>query len=234
MGDRGWTRALATAAGLLWLVAAQIIAGASPAGAQSPKNIIVMVAEGAAPAQWDFGRYSSAVLRRQPFATTDVVFRQGAMGLLVTSPHGAYVTDSAAAASAMSTGFKVVNGAVSITPDGRSPRTVMEAAKSAGKRVGLVTTAAVHDATPAAFALHAKSRRDSQALVDQLLALEPDVLLGGGAEFFLPVGTSGGKRKDGKDVIAAFRAKGYAVVANTAELGAASAPRLLGLFAEDD
>ena len=201
---------------------------------QAPKNVIIMFADGAAPAQFDFGRYSSHVLRKQPFVTTDVVLRQGAMGLLVTSPHGVYVTDSAAAASAMSTGFKVANGAVSITPDGASPRTVMEAAKAAGKRIGLVTTATVYDATPVAFAVHSKSRRDSQALVDQLLALEPDVLMGGGAEYFLPEGTAGGKRKDGKDVIAAFRTRGYQVATNTAELTAVPAGKLLGLFSEDD
>ena len=81
-----------------------------------------MFADGAASTQWDFGRYSSKVLRQQPFVTTDVVFRQGVVGLLATSPSDAYVTDSAAAASAMSTGFKVKNGAISITPDGASPR----------------------------------------------------------------------------------------------------------------
>lgn len=234
MHDRGLRRALAVSAGVMLLVAAYALAGPSPALAQQPKNIIIMFADGAAPTQWDFGRYSSTVLRRQPFATTDVVLRQGALGLLVTSPHGTYVTDSAAAGSAMSTGFKAANGAVSITPDGQSPRTVMEAAKAAGKRIGLVTTATVYDATPVAFALHAKSRRDSQALVDQLLVLEPDVLMGGGADYFLPEGASGGKRKDGKDVIAAFRAKGYPVVTNVAELAAASGTKLLALFADDD
>lgn len=234
MHDRGLRRALAMSGAVLLLLAACAVAGASPALAQAPKNIIIMFADGAAPTQWDFGRYSSAVLRGQPFATTDVVFRQGALGLLVTSPHGAYVTDSAAAASAMATGFKVVNGAVSITPDGASPRTVMEAAKAAGKRIGLVTTAAVYDATPAAFALHAKSRRDSQALVDQFLALEPDVLMGGGTDYFLPESAPGGKRKDGKDVTAAFRAKGYQIVTSTTELAAAASGKLLALFADGD
>ena len=201
---------------------------------QYPKNIIIMLADGAAPTQWDFGRYSSTVLRKQPFVTTDIVFKQGTLGLLTTSPSDAYVVDSAAAGSAMATGFKVNNGAVSVTPDGKALLTVMEAAKAKGKRVGLVTTATVHDATPAAFSLHAKSRRDSLALVDQYLALEPDVLMGGGADYFLPEGVPGGKRKDGKDVIAAFRAKGWQVVSNTAELKAASGPKLLGLFADDD
>src|SRR4029077_12343747 len=83
------------------------------------------------------------------------------------------------------------------------------------------------------FAVHSKSRRDSQALVDQLLALEPDVLMGGGAEYFLPEG-AGGQGKDGKDVIAAFRARGYRVATNPAELAAVPAGKLLALFNEDD
>jgi len=209
--------------------------GDSPAQAvQTPKNIIILFADGAAPVQWDFGRYSSAVLRRQPFATTDIVFRDGTLGLLATNPHGPYVTDSAAAASAMSIGYKVVNGVVSITPDGVPRRTVMQAAKAAGKRIGLVTTATIYDATPAAFSINAKSRRDSQLLVDLLVALEPDVLMGGGADYFLPQGTPGGKRKDGKDILAAFRAKGYQIARDTAGLKAATGPRLVGLFADED
>jgi len=229
------TRRHATMLAVLLLLAAWRAVDPSPAtAAELPKNIIIMFADGAASTQWDFGRYSSMVLRQQPFATTDIVFRRGVVGLLATNPQDAYVTDSAAAASAMSIGVKVKNGAVSITPDGQSPPTVMEAAKAAGKRIGLVTTAAVYDATPAAFALHARTRRDSQALVDQLLALEPDVLMGGGADYFLPDSTPGGKRKDGRDVIAAFRAKGYPVARTTAELVAASGPKLLALFAAED
>jgi alkaline phosphatase len=219
------------------LVACAVVlatAWAPAAAADLPRNIIVMFADGAAPTQWDFGRYTSRLLRNEPFATTEVIFREGVLGLMTTSPHGPYVTDSAAAASAMSAGFKVANGAVSVTPDGKPVRTIMPAAKAGGKRIGLVTTATGYDATPAAFSLNAKSRRDSQALVDQYLALEPDVLMGGGADYFLPAGTPGGKRKDGKDVIAAFRAKGYQTARNTAELKAAAGPRLLALFADED
>ena len=231
--SRRMARGIAPALWLL-LLATWALVSAAPAAAQSPKNIIILFADGVAPTQWEFGAYSSRVLRRQPFATTEIVFRQGTLGLVTTSPHDSYVTDSAAAASAMSTGVKVVNGSVSVAPDGSSPRTVMEAAKAAGKRIGLVTTATVYDATPAAFAVHAKSRRDSQALVDQLLALDPDVLMGGGADYFLPKGVPGGKRTDGKDVTAAFRAKGHQVVRTPAELAAATGPKLLALFSDDD
>lgn len=226
-------RALAAAV-LLVLAGCASHPAAPPAEAHAPRNIIILFADGAAPVQWDFGRRSSELLRRESFASTDIVFRDGTLGLLSTQPHGAYVTDSAAAASAMSTGHKVANGAVSITPDGTPRQTLMQAARAAGKRIGLVTTATVYDATPAAFAVNAASRRDSQQLVDLLAALEPDVLMGGGADYFLPAGTPGGKRKDGRDLIAAFREKGYAVARDTAGLKAASGPRLLGLFADED
>jgi alkaline phosphatase len=58
--------------------------------------------------------------------------------------------------------------------------------------------------------------------------------MGGGAHYFLPAGTPGGKRKDGKDLVAAFRAKGHGVATNTAELKAATGGKLLGLFADED
>ena len=217
------------------LVLAGCVSNGGPAASVGPppKNIIIMFADGAAPTQWDFGRYSSKLLRNQPFTVTDTVFKQGALGLLTTHPANAMVTDSAAAATAMSTGFKTDNFMIGVTGDAKPVRTLIEAAKAAGKRTGLATTSTVYDASPAGFSVHSVSRGDSQSIVDQYLVLEPDVLLGGGADYFLPVGMPGGKRKDGKDLIAAFAAKGYAVARNTEELKAASGTRLLGLFAAD-
>ncbi|MDB5865602.1 MAG: hypothetical protein JWO70_3408 [Betaproteobacteria bacterium] len=199
-----------------------------------PKNIIILFGDGAASTQWELGRYTSRELRNRPFAVTDVVLKQGTLGLLTTYSADSAVTDSAAAATAMSTGYKTNNDMAGVTPDGKPVRTVMEAAKARGKRVGLVTTATVHDASPTAFSVHAKSRRESQAIVDQFLAFEPDVLMGGGRDYFLPKGKGGGMRSDGLDVMAAFGAKGYDVVQAPSALAAAAGPRLLALFADDD
>ena len=231
-----WARSKVTGvlAAAILVLAGCAAPGSHSTGSESPKNIIIMFADGATSTQWDFGRYSSKVLRKQSFVTTDVVFKEGALGLLSTEPSNAYVVDSAASASAMSTGYKVNNFVVAITPDGKAVPTLMEVAKATGKRIGLVTTATVYDATPAAFSLHAKTRDDSQGLVDQYLSLEPDVLLGGGAEYFLPSEAPGGKRKDGRDIVSAFRAKGYEIARNTAELKASSGAKLLGLFADDN
>ena len=226
---------------LLLFFAALILLGAcagrtvpESAYGKSPKNIIILFADGVAPVQWEFGRSTSRALRNTSFASTDIVLRDGALGLLSTASHDSMVTDSAAAASAMSIGAKVNNGAVSTTPDGTALRTVMQAAKAAGKRIGLVTTAEIHDATPAAFSVNAKNRRDGQAIVDQYFALEPDVLIGGGRDYFLPKGVPGGKRSDGRDMMAAFAQKGYQVARTPQEMKSANGRRLLALFADGD
>jgi alkaline phosphatase len=198
----------------------------------TPKNIIILFGDGAAATQWELGRYTSHVLRNRPYVITDVVFRAGTLGLLSTHSADSAVTDSAAAATALSTGFKTNNSMIGMRPDLQPATTVMEAARARGKRIGLVTTATVHDASPAAFTVHAKSRKDSQHIVDQYLAFEPDVLMGGGRDFFLPQEKPGGKRTDGLDIIAAFAAKGYQVVQDPAVLKTAAGPRLLALFAD--
>ncbi len=223
-------------ASLLFLCfAAAYLPNASGQAANSkPKNIIIMFADGTTSSQYEFGRYSSALLRQQPFAVTDVVMAKGHYQLMKTESANYFVTDSAAAASAMSIGYKVNNGAISITPDGKTPPTIMEVAKNRGKRIGLLTTAPIYDATPAAFSVHAKSRRDNELIVNQYLELSPDVLMGGGSNFFLPNSLSGGKRQDGKNVIEAFQAKGYQYINTPEQLKQIKSSKLLGLFADED
>ena len=222
---------------LLLLVAACAELRVSQTAAETvvaPKNIVILFADGAASTQWELGRYTSRAMRNRPFAVTDEVFKHGVLGLMSTHSADSAVTDSAAAASAMSTGYKTNTEMVGTTPDGKPAQVIMEIAKARGKRIGLVSTAAVHDASPAAFSTHATSRRQSQSIVNQLLALEPDVLMGGGRDFFFPKGKAGGKRDDGKDIVSAFASKGYQVVSDPESLSAATGPRLLALFSDDD
>lgn len=221
---------------LIGLAALSLMACAAPGtdtSQQRPKNIIVLFADGVAITQFEFGRYANRVLRKQGYAVTDTVLGKGSIGFLTTHPVEAFATDSAAAASAMSTGVKTTIGAIGVGPDGKPVRTAVQVAKTQGKRIGLLTTAEVYDASPAAFSVHTRNRANYTDIVDQYLALEPDVLLGGGSDHFLPAGTPGGARKDNRDVLAAFRGKGYAVARTAAELRAATGPRVIGLFADD-
>lgn len=152
------------------------------------------------------------------------------VGLVTTYSADQWVTDSAAAATAMATGHKTRNGMISVKPDGTEVKTVLEAAQEAGKAVGLISTNTIYDATPAAFGAHWGQRSGSDQISEQLVAKRIDVLLGGGSDRFLPKGVGPGKRGDGKNLVEEAKVAGYAYATNRAELAAARGEKLLGLF----
>jgi alkaline phosphatase len=69
-----------------------------------------------------------------------------------------YVTDSASAATAWSSGVKTYNAALGVDAKGKTVPTIMEFAKQAGLRTGNVSTAEITDATPAGQMSHALLR----------------------------------------------------------------------------
>ena len=102
------------------------------------------------------------------------------------------MTDSAAAATAFSTGVKTFNGAVGVDVDGNPVPTLLEDARRAGKATGLVTTSQVTDATPAAYGAHVTDRAQQSEIARQFLeGSKPDVILGGGEDFWYPPGNPG-------------------------------------------
>lgn len=175
----------------------------------------------------------------------------GQMGTISADP-ASFVTDSAAAATAIATGVKTVNGAVAIDPTGRERTTILELAKRSGRVAGLVTTCQITDATPAAFAAHVPYRAEQSEIARQYIEqTRVDVILGGGAahwyppDEFLPpqLAASGSWRGIGTSGNLVRRAKelGYAVVADASELAAHLSRRasndpqpLLGLFAAQE
>ena len=161
----------------------------------------------------------------------------------------AYVTDSAASATAWATGHKTSNRRLSTTPGTGQPLpTLLELAQAKGLRTGNVTTAELTDATPAALDSHVNDRscqgpadmarcsRDKKAaggpgsIAEQTVDHHVDVLLGGGRARFEQRITGGPDK--GKTVLKSAVAQGYAIVANADELRTVAAGRkVLGLFA---
>jgi alkaline phosphatase len=131
------------------------------------------------------------------------------------------ITDSAAAATAMATGALTFNDRVAIDRDGVVSESILEAARARGLATGVVTTAALPHATPAAFTAHHLDRDALFAIAAQQIDAGVDVLLGGGAAYF-----------DAAEVAA----RGYARVSDAAGLEAidpATTDRLFGAFAAD-
>lgn len=216
-------------------------------GHSSPKvakNVIFIQGDGMGLAQREFIRLATVG------KTRDLKMNQlPVAGLVHTSsldPDEA-VTDSAAAATAFATGKKSYNGAIGVDVNGRSVTTVLELARRAGKATGLVTTSQVTDATPAAFASHVLDRSDQSEIARQYLErTKPDVILGGGEDFWYPAGNPGAypdnppkdptEQSKGTKGNLVERAEqlGYDYVTNGAELKASRSKRLLGLFANEE
>jgi alkaline phosphatase len=151
-------------------------------------------------------------------------------GLLATHPAEGLVTKSDAAATAIATGHKTLNGRVGASADGRPLRTILEVARDQGFATALVTTSEIVDATPAAFGAHSADRGAAEDIASQLLSARIDVLMGAGAPWFLPSAHPPGRRRDGRDLLAEANAAGYTVARTAGELAAAPDGKLLGLF----
>ena len=144
-------------------------------------------------------------------------------GLVETHPAGGLITKSDAAATALASGAKTVNGRLGESPAGRALPTLLERARDAGLATGLVTTSAIVDATPAAFAAHVGSRYDYHDIAEQMVAAKIDLLAGGGGEKLAP-------RATGEGPLAEAAARGVAVVTDLAGLAAADRLPLWAVF----
>lgn len=207
-----------------------IEAAQSPA----PKYIFLFLADGSGTTHLEITRQYNRHIHNEGTIITDKIMNAGVLGLLTTESADSFTTDSAAAATALAQGCKANNGTLGMCADGIIRKTALEVAKDKGMRIGLVTNATLYDASPAALVARVPSRRNYGAILDQYLQVEPDLLLGGGREQFLPRSQPGSRRKDDVDVIGAFVKKGYQYVANKQALEQVQKDKVLGLFSLKD
>ncbi|MDY6984923.1 MAG: alkaline phosphatase [Candidatus Thermoplasmatota archaeon] len=189
------------------------------AESSEPKNVIFMIGDGMGVNHITLTRTVDGELNMDKFPYG---------GIVTTHSMNSLITDSAAAGTALATGYKTNNGIISQTPDGKKLKTSLETAKEAGKSTGLVTTTRITHATPAVFATHIDDRDKENEIAEQLLMAGVDVLLGGGLRHFLPAGE--GKREDSLNLVSEFINAGYTFVDDREGLFAAESSPLLGLF----
>ncbi|MFC2077750.1 alkaline phosphatase [Candidatus Bipolaricaulota bacterium] len=144
------------------------------------------------------------------------------LGSVTTHSANNAITDSAAAATAIASGYKTNNDYVSVAPDGTPLQTVLEMAEERGMRTGLITTVMIYDATPAAFGAHTVSRRNTGQIASELLDREIEVLLGGGQTLF-----------ESQGLIGQAAEIGYSIARTADDLSTVEGDRILGLFATE-
>jgi len=201
------------------LIAATLLF-ATPGAAQ--RRVILFIGDGVGVSYW-----SAARLAADNLAVSQIKV----IGLVDTRSANSPITDSAAGATAYSTGIRTFNGAIGMGPDSQPAETVLEAAKKKGWATGLVATSSVTDATPASFAAHVPSRLQQFDIARQMTTVAPDVILGGGTRWFDPT-----VRPDREDLLARLDST-HTVVTDAAVfegLRDSTITRLVGLFGEHD
>jgi alkaline phosphatase len=218
MRQSEWKRSAA-----LFGVVCTAFAAMSAAGDGRPKNVIFMIADGcgygqiAATDLYESG--STGVQSYEDFpvraamstgslntggydpAAADSIFNS-VMSRAMTPRKP---TDSAAAATALSTGVKTLNGELGMNPAGLPLENIVERFEKLGKSTGVVTSVPFAHATPAGFVIHAEDRGSLTGIADRMLSASPlEVLMGCGHPLFdrqgLPSGTPDFRMVGGQDV----------------------------------
>ena len=144
-----------------------------------PKNIILLIGDGTG--------FNQIALSRMAIAGYDsrlYLDKLQFTGISLTHSADNIVTDSAAAATAWSTGHKTNNKFLSIKPNKEVLQTLPEKLYRKGFLSGLVATSSITHATPAAFYAHVDNRYKEKEIARQLQGSSIDIALGGGKKFF--------------------------------------------------
>lgn len=90
-------------------------------------------------------------------------------GIAFSYAANTFITDSAAAGTALASGKKTNSGMLGMLPDRESAaESIAEMAKKAGKKVGIGSTVCINHATPGSFYAHQLSRNNYHAISNQL------------------------------------------------------------------
>ncbi|WP_328294073.1 alkaline phosphatase [Kineococcus sp. NBC_00420] len=216
----------------------------SKTDAKTAKNVIFFLGDGMGQAAITGARILSKGITEGKYDSLLEMDTLDFRGNVTTSGCDSIATDSANSMSAYMTGHKSAVNAMGVYPGNSedptaSPHveTMAEVLKrSRDMSIGIVTTAEVQDATPAAVFAHTRRRSEYASIMDQALepGQMPDVYMGGGRATFLPMSVKGSKRTDERNLVEEFKDKGFAYAATRTELSAVMAAgtpdKLLGSF----
>jgi len=208
------------------IVVALFVAGL-PSAAKKPKpvppvkNVILLIGDGMGPAHVELTRLclgGSELAMEEMDETGPSYMTTYSLDPDDQTTHK--ITDSAAAGTAIATGCKTYNHAISVDFDQNPLETVLERAEEEGKATGVITDVWIEDATPAVFTSHVEDRDMYDEIALQMAYADVEVLMGAGRGAFLPQGVDscGGHRTDGRNLIEEMENMGYIYVDSAEEL----------------
>jgi len=165
-----------------------------PPESKKPLNIILLIGDGMGVAQASVPFYFQE--------DSSCFYRFPVVGLAETSSASRPITDSAAGATALSSGVITYSGAIGVDKDSSAVETIVEILSKRGWKTGFVVTSTVQHATPASFYAHANNRNQYEKITEHLVRSEIDFFAGGGIKYFA-------KRKDSVNYLNLLAERGF-------------------------
>ena len=172
----------------------------------APKYVFVFIGDGLGASQRQMGEYYAQQTKGEDFKLT--MNQMPVVGINTTHALDNLVTDSAAAGTALATGVKTENGMIAMLPDGTELKSSLDYAKEVGKSTGIITTARITHATPAAFVSKNIHRDNENEIARDYINSDIDYIVGGGYRNFISPEIDGSRREEG-DLVAEFEGNGY-------------------------
>ncbi len=200
-----------------------------------PKYLFLFIGDGMGMAQRTLTEYYKNRVLEDP--TPLAMHTLPVAADITTHSSSSIITDSAAAGTALSSGYKTYNGAIGVDNSKRSQDTILEGLQAEGFATGLITTTRITHATPASFASHQPRRSMENEIAEDYIITGVDFLAGGGYRHF--VGTDSQlptKRKD-LGLLKDYQQAGYRTYISEAATNTflqddiTQADKILGLFA---
>ncbi|RDB25842.1 Alkaline phosphatase H [Hypsizygus marmoreus] len=225
-----------------------------PATRRKAKNVLFFIGDGMTQAMITAARLIAHKSINGHYQSLMQMDQMDNLGHQMTHSLDSFITDSANSATSLYTGKKASVSALNVYADSSvnsfddaKIETIAELfRRRIGGPVGMVSTAVIADATPAALCAHTRDRNQFPQIIQEYLLGAasvngtipwptscdgPDVVFGGGAENFIAGPTSPG----GTDYYKAFQAKGYNVVYNNTGLQAVkNDKKVLGIFSKSN
>lgn len=134
-------------------------------------------------------------------------------GVQRTQSADTFITESAAAGTALATGNKTNNDILGMDPTKSVKfKTMAEMAKEKGMKVGIVSSVSLDHATPGAFYAHQPTRKNYYEIGQEMINSNFDYFAGGG--LLAPTG----KKKDQPNLLDIAKQKGYQVALSIEEI----------------
>ena len=236
--------------------AALALALMTHAGAQAqPRSVVLIIGDGFDDQHVTMGR--NYLAGQSGTLLLDELPVRGAVQVETVDADGRpiYVADSANTATSLATGAITQISRIGKNGNDESVRTILEAASEAGYKTGIVSTASVTDASPAAFAAHVTIRAcenpvtirggvkygvtfagcpedlvengGAGSIAEQLAVSPVDVILGGGMEHFVA------QHETQPTAQALAEGAGVTFLTQAEQLSSHHFGRVIGLFSED-